>query len=163
MTNFISFQYINNTNLADNTYYYLFFAFLLSIDGSIRLDTLLEIAIRENIVLPSYDRKELFDILYFKEDGSSSLDDCLSSFKILLMVMQTESSLQRISYELAEDAARENIIYMEVFTAIFVLFVLFMNVYVYVVCIYCMYLIISVYIHYIFCVYVYVLVCIYAR
>jgi adenosine deaminase len=38
----------------------------------------------------------------------------LRGFSITLSVMQTEASLERIAFELAEDAHRENVLYMEV-------------------------------------------------
>ncbi len=43
-----------------------------------------------------------------------SLVEYLKAFDVTLRVMQTEDSLSRIAYELAEDAARENVRYMEV-------------------------------------------------
>ena len=43
-----------------------------------------------------------------------SLVEYLKAFDVTLRVMQTEESLRRIAYELAEDAARENVRYMEV-------------------------------------------------
>ena len=44
----------------------------------------------------------------------TSLDDYLRAFDITLSVMQTEEALERVAYELAEDAWRENVRYIEV-------------------------------------------------
>jgi adenosine deaminase len=47
-------------------------------------------------------------------ENCGSLVEYLKAFDITLQVMQSEESLYRIAYELAEDAARENVRYMEV-------------------------------------------------
>ena len=44
----------------------------------------------------------------------NSLDDYLKAFDITLSVMQTEEALERIAFELAEDAWHENVRYIEV-------------------------------------------------
>jgi adenosine deaminase len=83
------------------------------LDGSLRLDTVLEIARAQNVKLPTFDRGELFHLLYAGEQVAS-LDDYLRAFDITLSVMQTEDALERTAYELAEDAHRENVRYIEV-------------------------------------------------
>ena len=47
-------------------------------------------------------------------ENTGSLVEYLKAFDITLAVMQTEDALYRVAYELAEDAARENVRYMEV-------------------------------------------------
>src|SRR6185369_9709777 len=47
-------------------------------------------------------------------ENVGSLVEYLKAFEVTLAVMQTEESLYRVAYELAEDAARENVRYMEV-------------------------------------------------
>ena len=83
------------------------------LDGSLRLDTILELARKQKIALPTFDRGELFRMIYAGE-VCNSLDDYLKAFDITLSVMQTEDALERIAYELAEDAWRENVRYLEV-------------------------------------------------
>lgn len=83
------------------------------LDGSLRLATILELAQKQNIELPSTNPRALQEIVTCSK-GCKSLDDYLKGFEITLSIMQTENSLQRIAYELAEDAAAENILYMEV-------------------------------------------------
>ena len=83
------------------------------LDGSLRLDTVLELARKQHIKLPTFDRGELFNMLYAGE-AVASLDDYLRAFDITLSVMQTEDALERSAYELAEDAHRENVRYIEV-------------------------------------------------
>ena len=83
------------------------------LDGSLRLDTVLDLARKQNVKLPTFDRGELFHLLYAGEHVTS-LDDYLRAFDITLSVMQTEDGLERTAYELAEDAWHENVRYIEV-------------------------------------------------
>jgi len=83
------------------------------LDGSLRLDTILDLARSQNVQLPTFDRDELFRMIYAGE-VCASLDDYLKAFDITLSVMQTEESLERSAYELAEDSWAENVRYIEV-------------------------------------------------
>ena len=83
------------------------------LDGSVRLDTVLELARRDNVKLPTFDRGELRRLLVAGEHVGS-LDDYLRAFDITLSVMQTEDALERCAYELAHDAWHENVRYLEV-------------------------------------------------
>jgi len=83
------------------------------LDGSLRLSTVVDLAREENVELPSFDPAELRRIMHLGEN-CGSLAEYLKAFDVTLRVMQTESSLFRIAYELGEDAAGENVRYMEV-------------------------------------------------
>jgi len=83
------------------------------LDGSVRLDTVLDLARKQHVTLPTTDRGELHKMLV-AGDQVTSLDDYLRAFDITLSVMQTEEALERCAYELAEDAWRENVRYLEV-------------------------------------------------
>jgi adenosine deaminase len=83
------------------------------LDGSLRLDTVLDLARTQGVKLPTEDREGLFRLLY-AGDVCNSLDDYLKAFDITLSVMQTEDSLERSAYELAEDAWNEGVRYIEV-------------------------------------------------
>jgi adenosine deaminase len=83
------------------------------LDGSLRLETILDLAKKQQVKLPTTDKGELFKLLY-AGDTCSSLDDYLRAFDITLSVMQTEDSLERTAYELAADAHAENVRYLEV-------------------------------------------------
>ncbi len=83
------------------------------LDGSLRLKTILELAEQEHIELPASDEEGLRSFMHLGEN-CGSLVEYLKAFEVTLRVMQTEESLHRIAYELAEDAARENVRYMEV-------------------------------------------------
>jgi adenosine deaminase len=83
------------------------------LDGSLRLETILDLARRDDIELPADEPEGLRHALRCGEHAGS-LVDYLQAFDVTLRVMQTESALHRIAYELAEDAAKENVRYMEV-------------------------------------------------
>lgn len=83
------------------------------LDGSLRAETVIDIAIKEGIQLPSYDKNELKKELIAPLD-CASLDEYLQKFHLPNSVMQSEDSLRRITFELFEDAAKENVKYLEV-------------------------------------------------
>jgi len=83
------------------------------LDGSLRLSTVLELAEEQKVKLPADDPEGLAKALHIGKI-CKSLEEYLEAFKITLSVMQTEEGLYRTAYELAEDAARENVRYMEV-------------------------------------------------
>jgi adenosine deaminase len=83
------------------------------LDGSLRLDTIIDLGRRQKVKLPTFDRDELFRLI-FAGDICNSLDDYLKAFDITLSVMQTQDSLERAAFELAEDAWKENVRYIEV-------------------------------------------------
>lgn len=83
------------------------------LDGSVRINTLLELAKKQKVELPSHDPKKLKKILV-PGLHCKSLVEYLQPFDIVLSVLQEEDALSRVAFELAEDAARENIWYMEV-------------------------------------------------
>ncbi|MGO9833494.1 MAG: adenosine deaminase [Polyangiaceae bacterium] len=83
------------------------------LDGSLRLSTILELAERQKIDLPAKDADGLRVAMNLGQN-CGSLVEYLKAFDVTLRVMQTEEALRRIAFELAEDAARENVRYMEV-------------------------------------------------
>lgn len=82
------------------------------LDGSLRAETMLELASDIGVALPANDADSLRAYMHVSEVGD--LVDYLKRFEITLALMQTETSLERIAYELAADAAAENVRYMEV-------------------------------------------------
>jgi adenosine deaminase len=82
------------------------------LDGSVRPETLLELGHEYGIAMPRDDADALRDYMIVR--NASSLEDYLALFATTLSVMQTAESLERIAYELAEDAAREGVWYLEV-------------------------------------------------
>src|SRR6476619_3592057 len=78
------------------------------LDGSLRLETILELADKDGVNLPGKTPDELKRAMHCGEN-TGSLVEYLKAFDVTLRVMQTEDALSRIAYELAEDAARENV------------------------------------------------------
>src|SRR5216684_6913267 len=78
------------------------------LDGSLRIETILDLAEDQRVRLPASDPDRLFKFIY-AGDVCTSLEDYLKSFDITLAVLQTEEGLYRAAYELAEDCARENV------------------------------------------------------
>ncbi len=83
------------------------------LDGSLRLETILDIAKKDRVELPAKDVDGLRQAIGCGHQFGS-LTEYLRGFEITLRVMQTEQSLERIAFELAEDAHLENVRYMEV-------------------------------------------------
>ncbi|MDQ0201531.1 adenosine deaminase [Neobacillus ginsengisoli] len=83
------------------------------LDGSLRPETIIDIAKKEGISLPSFDIEEIQREITAPLE-CESLDEYLKKFAIPNLVMQSKESLRRITLELFEDAALENVKYMEV-------------------------------------------------
>lgn len=87
------------------------------LDGSLRLETILELADQGGIQLPGLDgdrSPEVLKRLMHCGENTGSLVEYLKAFDVTLQVLQTEESLVRAARELGEDAAKENVRYMEV-------------------------------------------------
>ena len=84
----------------------------LHLDGSLRIPTLIELAKRHGVKLPSYSDDGLRRLV-FKEQYAD-LPEYLKGFAYTCAVMQTAESLERIAYELAEDNLAEGVRYIEV-------------------------------------------------
>jgi adenosine deaminase len=85
----------------------------LHLDGSLRLETLRELADEQGVELPTNSEQELRDTLICR-DGCESLEEYLEAFNITLSVLQVPDAVRRISREVVEDAALENVRYIEV-------------------------------------------------
>jgi len=83
------------------------------LDGSMRYNTILELAKEQGVKLPA-DNPETLKKIVSCTGATQSLDEYLRGFDITLSVLQEEAALRRAAYELAEDAWSENIKYMEV-------------------------------------------------
>ena len=83
------------------------------LDGSLRVETIFALAAEEGIELPAPTPEALKELINCGKP-CGSLVEYLRGFHVTLKVMQTESSLERIAFELAEDAHLEGVRYMEV-------------------------------------------------
>ncbi len=82
------------------------------LDGSVRPGTLIDLAASYGQALPTMDPVQL--AAYMHVTDARNLVDYLARFEITLSVLQTVEALQRAALELVEDAAAENVRYMEV-------------------------------------------------
>ncbi len=83
------------------------------LDGSLRLSTIIDLASEYKVELPSKKPDELARAMNLGQN-CGSLVEYLKAFDVTLRVLQHREALFRVAYELAEDAARENVRYMEV-------------------------------------------------
>ncbi|MDD3628061.1 MAG: adenosine deaminase [bacterium] len=86
----------------------------LHLDGSLRLESMLEIAEEENIPIPGKNILAIKKQCVFEEGIKSSLTKFLKYFQFTLQFLQTESSLSRAVYELLEDLHKENVTVAEI-------------------------------------------------
>src|SRR6476661_5353645 len=82
------------------------------LDGSLRPATMIELGHEHGKPMPTPDAELLR--AFMRVDDARHLEDYLERFAITLSVMQTESALERIAFELAEDAAADGVRYIEV-------------------------------------------------
>lgn len=82
------------------------------LDGSLRPETMLELASRAGKPMPANEPEALREYMHVQD--ARNLVDYLARFEVTLSVMQTGDALERIAYELAEDLAAENVRYAEI-------------------------------------------------
>ncbi len=76
------------------------------LDGSLRPATVRELAARYSLPFAFATDQDVLDVCQVDE-RCESLEDYLKVFDITLQLMQSADDLERISFELAEDAHRE--------------------------------------------------------
>jgi adenosine deaminase len=82
------------------------------LDGSLRPHTLIELGREYGIAMPAWHPDALADFMMVRD--ARHLEDYLQRFAITLSVLQHADALERVSYELVEDAAREGVRYIEI-------------------------------------------------
>ncbi len=83
------------------------------LDGSMRLSTVLDLGKQQGVELPATDVDGLRAAMNIGAN-TGSLVEYLKAFDTTLSVLQTQDALYRAAFELAQDAAAENVRYMEV-------------------------------------------------
>jgi adenosine deaminase len=81
------------------------------LDGSVRAETMLELAREYGQTMPVDDAQALREHMVVKD--AHNLEEYLERFAITLSVMQRGEAIERIAYELAEDASRDGVRYLE--------------------------------------------------
>ncbi len=83
------------------------------LDGSVRTSTILELAKKQNVKLPTENVEELNKYVRVSKN-CRSLTEFLNAFEFFYPLLQNPYAVEKIGYELCEDAASENIKYLEV-------------------------------------------------
>jgi adenosine deaminase len=83
------------------------------LDGCLRPATIIELAAAQGVKLPTRNVAQLTRLLQAGR-RTQNLEDYLKIFDLTLSVMQEKEALYRVAYELAEDAAAENVSHLEV-------------------------------------------------
>lgn len=82
------------------------------LDGSLRLDTLIELAKEGGVDLPTFTADGLREKVFTTHYGS--LSDYLEGFRYTVAVLKTAEALERVAYELCEDCWNEGVSYVEI-------------------------------------------------
>jgi adenosine deaminase len=82
------------------------------LDGSLRPTTLIELAREARVPLPTNEPAALGAYMVPRE--ARNLEDYLARFDLTIAVLQTPEAIERVAYEMVEDAARDNLRYLEV-------------------------------------------------
>lgn len=82
-------------------------------DGSLRINTLIELAKKNNVKLPSFEPQALMEFYKYGR-VRQTLEEYLLGFEPLIAVLQFKDTIERVFFELCEDAARENVWHLEV-------------------------------------------------
>lgn len=85
----------------------------LHLDGSLRPDTVWELAKEQGIALPAASKEELVSFLRVPEE-CQSLTEYLERFDLPLLVLQKAEAVERVTYELVEDLAKQGLTYAEI-------------------------------------------------
>lgn len=82
------------------------------LDGSLRPGTLIDLAHRAGVVLPSSDPDTVRRFMAVRR--VRDLEEYLARFTLTVAVLQTPEALERVAWEMVQDAARDGVRYLEV-------------------------------------------------
>lgn len=82
------------------------------LDGSLRPETMLEVAGVTGVRLPAATPEALRQ--YMRADNVASLEDYLARFEVTISVLQTADAIERAAFELVEDAHADGVRYIEI-------------------------------------------------
>ncbi|MFX3634742.1 MAG: adenosine deaminase [Candidatus Pristimantibacillus sp.] len=85
----------------------------LHLDGSVRPDTIREFASQLGKELPVTEEEDLTPWMQI-DDSCSSLKEYLSKFQFVLPFLQSAEALERVAYEVVEQASEQGCFYIEV-------------------------------------------------
>ena len=82
------------------------------LDGSLRLDTLIDLARCRSVVLPTETEEGLRERVF--REAYRDLPEYLEGFRYTVAVLQDAEALERAAFELCEDAQQEGVRYIEI-------------------------------------------------
>ena len=82
------------------------------LDGSLRIETLLELAKQHRVRLPSRTKSGLLELVFKR--AYKNLPEYLKGFEFTVACLQDAESLERAAYELCLDCRAENVFYVEI-------------------------------------------------
>lgn len=82
------------------------------LDGSLRPETMLDLAAAARVSLPSRDADTLR--AHMRVDDARNLDDYLARFELTIALLQTPEAIERVAWEMCQDAEADGVRYMEV-------------------------------------------------
>lgn len=82
------------------------------LDGSLRPGTMVDLARAARVELPSTDPNALRR--HMRVDDARNLEEFLTRFELTIALLQTPEAIERVAYEMVEDAARDGIRLLEV-------------------------------------------------
>lgn len=82
------------------------------LDGSLRPATMIDLANQAGVALPTRDPAVLGE--YMLVSDARNLEDYLARFELTIALLQQTDAIERVTYEMMEDAAREQIRWLEI-------------------------------------------------
>jgi adenosine deaminase len=82
------------------------------LDACLRPETMIELGRAAKFTLPTTDADALRRFMVVED--ATSLEDYLRRFDLTIPLLQTPEAIERVAYEAVEDAARDNVRYLEV-------------------------------------------------
>ncbi len=82
------------------------------LDGSLRPATMIDLAREAGVTLPATDPERLRAFMLV--DNARDLEEFLLRFQVTIALLQTPEAIERVAYEMVEDAAADGLRYLEV-------------------------------------------------
>jgi adenosine deaminase len=82
------------------------------LDGSLRPETMIALAREAGVSLPTTDPAALRR--HMLVDNAANLEQFLTRFDLTIPLLQTEAAIERVAYEMVEDASEDNVRHLEV-------------------------------------------------
>lgn len=82
------------------------------LDGSLRAETMIDLAAPAGVELPTRDPDMLRR--HMLVDDARNLEEYLTRFELTIALLQTPDAIERVAYEMCEDAAADGVRYIEI-------------------------------------------------